>query len=316
MNAEPVRVIPRLVERVWGRADLGSWYADIPRPHDVPVGEAWLTDAGCEVESGGTLGDLIGRDPVWLLGDIARQPPILAKLLFTSAPLSVQVHPTDAAARSMGIAASGKNEAWHILEAGADAAVWVGFLTSVTSARLRKAVTDGSVMDLLCRRKVQPGDTVLVAAGTVHTIGTGLVLLEVQDPVDVTYRLFDFGRPRPLQVEDALAVADLNAAQLQDGTTTTTSAGGRVLAQAPRFVAELCEVGSGLVVQPDGARYHILVALAPGVLLDGQELRPGAAALVPAHGRATVLTGAERASVAILHPGPEPSSCLTRQPSG
>ena len=109
MNAEPVRVVPRLVERVWGRKDLGPWYADVIWPHDAPVGEAWLTDVECEVEGGGTLGDLIGRDPAWLLGDAAGQPPILAKLLFTSAPLSVQVHPTDASARSAGIAPSGKN---------------------------------------------------------------------------------------------------------------------------------------------------------------------------------------------------------------
>ena len=171
-------------------------------------------------------------------------------------------------------------------------------------------------MHLLCRRKVQPGDTVLVAAGTVHTIGAGLVLLEVQDPVDVTYRLFDFGRLRPLQVEEALAIADLGAAEAQDGTAISVSADGSILARARRFVAERHEVGGWLAVQPDGARYHILVPLAPGVLLDGRELRPGAAALVPAHGRAAVLTGAERAPVAILHPGPDPTPCLTRQASG
>lgn len=318
MDVEPVRVVPRLVERVWGRRDLGPWYADLLKPHGLVVGEAWLTDTDCEVEEGGTLGDLIGRNGSRLLGDGAGQPPILAKMLFTAATLSVQVHPTDAAARSAGIAATGKNEAWHILEADADAAVWVGFLEPVTPARLRKAVTEGSIMGLLRRRQARPGDTVLVPAGTVHTIGTGLVLLEVQDPVDVTYRLFDFGRPRPLQVEEALAVADLGAAQAQaqDGTAMSAPVDGHVLARAPRFVAERHEVGGGLAVQPDGARYHILVPLAPGVLLDGRELGPGAAALVPAHGRAAVLTGAERAPVAVLHPGPEPTSCLTKQPSG
>lgn len=314
MDIEPVRVVPRLVERVWGRRDLGPWYADLLKPHGLAVGEAWLTDTDCEVEEGGTLGDLIGRNGSRLLGDGAGQPPILAKMLFTAAPLSVQVHPTDAAARSTGIAASGKNEAWHILEADTDAAVWVGLLAPATLAQLRMAAADGSVMKLLRLHLVHQGDTVAVAAGTIHTIGAGLVLLEVQDPVDVTYRLYDFGRPRPLQVEEALAVADLHAAQAQDDTITTI--GSRVLARAPRFVAERHEVGGGLAVQPDGARYHILVPLAPGVLLDGRELRPGAAALVPAHGRAAVLTGAERAPVAVLHPGPEPTSCLTKQPSG
>lgn len=316
MSTEPVRIFPRLVERVWGRKDFGPWYAGVTRPDGAAVGEAWLTDAGCSIEGGGTLGDLIDRDPPRFLGSAAGLPPILAKMLFTAAPLSVQVHPTDAAALSTGIATSGKDEAWHILEADADAAVWVGFLKPVTPAQLRRAVTDGSVMGLLRWRQARPGDTVPVAAGTVHTIGAGLVLLEVQDPVDVTYRLFDFGRLRPLQVEEALAVADLGAAEAQDGTAMSAPADGSILARARRFVAERHEVGGCLAVQPDGARYHILVPLAPGVLLDGRELRPGAAALVPAHGRAAVLTGAERAPVAILHPGPDPTPCLTRQASG
>lgn len=318
MDVEPVRVVPRLVERVWGRRDLSPWCADIPQSPGLAIGEAWLTDTGCEVEGGGTLGDLIGRDANWLLGDAAGRPPILAKMLFTAAPLSVQVHPTDAAARSTGTATSGKNEAWHILEADTDAAVWVGLLAPATPAQLRMAAADGSVMKLLRRHLVHPGNTVAVAAGTIHTIGAGLVLLEIQDPVDVTYRLYDFGRPRPLQVEEALSVANLHASQVQaqgDAAATATM-GGCVLARAPRFVAERHEVGGGLAVQPDGARYHILVPLAPGVLLDGRELRPGAAALVPAHGRAAVLTGAERAPVAVLHPGPAPTSCLTKQPSG
>ncbi len=312
MNTEPVRILPRLIERVWGRKDLGPWYAGVTRPDDAAIGEAWLTDAGCEVEGGGTLGDLTGRDATWLLGNAAGQPPILAKVLFTAAALSVQVHPTDAAARSTGIAASGKNEAWHILKADADAAVWVGFLAQVTPTQLRTAAEDGSVIGLMRRCPVQPGDTVAVAAGTVHTIGVGLVLLEVQDPVDVTYRLYDFGRPRPLQVEAALAVADLSAAQAKDETATATSVGGRILARTPRFVAERCEVGEGLVLQPNGGRYHILVPLAPGVLLNGRDLQPGVAALVPAHGRAAMLTGAPQALVAVLHPGPGPSPCLSR----
>lgn len=277
------------------------------------MGEAWLTDVGCEVEGGGTLGDLISYDPARLLGDTARQSPILVKMLFTAAPLSVQVHPTDAAAWSDG-EVSGKNEAWYILEADANAAVWVGFLAPITPAGLRAAVVDGSVMSLLHRHPVRPGDMVPVPAGTVHTIGAGLVLLEVQDPVDVTYRLYDFGRARPLQVEEALAVADFGAAPELDDTVAATSAGRRVLACAPRFVAELCDIGDGLVTTPDGARYHILVPFATGVLLDGVELRPGTAALVPARGRAVILSGGGTASVAVLHPGPGPTPCLSRLP--
>lgn len=316
MDSDPVRIVPRLVERVWGRTDLSAWYDGVAGTGKAPLGEAWLTDVDCEVEGGGTLGDLIDGDRAAMLGDAAGSPPILAKLLFTAAPLSVQVHPTDAAARSSGIAASGKNEAWHVLEAAPDAAVWVGFSAPVTPARLRAAVTDGSVLTLLRRRAVQAGDTVSVAAGTVHAISAGLVLLEVQDPVHVTFRLYDYGRPRPLQVEEALAVADLGAAREKEDTANPAarSQEEHILARAPRFLAERHDIGQGLTLHPDGARYHILVPLTPGVLLDQRELRRGAAAFVPACGRAVTLGGTSQASVAILHPGPNLSPCLSTQP--
>lgn len=317
MEADPLRIRPGLVERVWGRTDLETWYG-APQQHAAPLGEAWLTDVGCEVEDGGTLGARIDAEPARMLGDAAGLPPILAKLLFTAAALSIQVHPTDAAARSSGIAASGKNEAWLVLDANAGAAVWVGFTAPVTPARLRVAVADGSVLELLRQINVQPGDTVQVPAGTVHAIGAGLMLLEIQDPVDVTYRLYDYGRPRPLQVEAALAVANLAAARVPEAAANTTDQfpGGSVLARAPRFIAERRVIGQGLTLQPDGRRYHILVPLTPGVLLDGRELRYGVAAFVPACGRPVTLGGPEQASVAVLHAGPGLTTCISTPPSG
>jgi len=207
----------------------------------------------------------------------------LVKLLFTAAALSVQVHPTDAAARSGGVAASGKNEAWHILEAALDAAVWAGFEAAVTPAQLRAAAANGSILGLMRRYPVQAGDTVPVPAGTVHAIGAGVVLLEVQDPVQVTYRFYDYGRPRPLQVEEALAVADLGPARghTAKAGSAAQSRGGRLLTRAPRFALEQHAIGDGLVVQPDGARSHILVPPTPGILLDGRDLPRGTAAFVP-----------------------------------
>lgn len=309
MESGPVRIVPRLVERVWGRDDVGAWYGGGVQPGDAPLGEAWLTDVGCEVEGGGTLGALIDGDRAGLLGDSAGSAPILAKLLFTSAPLSVQVHPTDAAARSSGVAATGKNEAWHVLEAAPDAAVWVGFSAPLTPKRLRAAAADGTVVALLRRQSVHAGDTVSVAAGTVHMISAGLVLLEVQDPVDVTYRLYDHGRPRPLQVEEVLSVADLGAAGAPGDAATAP--GGPLLASAPRFAMERHDVGGGLVLRPDGRRYHLVVPLAPGVLLDGRELPRGTAALVPARGRPAEIFGPSDAPVAVLHAGPGLSPCLS-----
>lgn len=316
MIVDPVRIVPQLVERVWGRTDLSAWYDGAPQPGAAPLGEAWLTDVECEIEGGGTFGDLIGRDREWALGDAAGSAPILVKLLFTAQALSVQVHPTDAAARSGGIAASGKNEAWYILEAVPDATVWVGFTAPVTSIQLRAAAADGSILGLMRRHLVQAGDTVPVPAGTVHAIGAGLVLLEVQDPVQVTYRLFDYDRPRPLQVEEALAVADLGPTRepRPEAGPVAPFIRGRLLARAPRFALEQHAVRDGLVVQPDGVRSHILVPLTPGILLNGQELRRGTAAFVPAHGRTARLDGDREASLAVVHAGPGLSPCVLPLP--
>lgn len=301
MRQTTSRIIPRLVERLWGRGDLDGWARAAPDSAGRSIGEAWLTDIACAVEAGGTLGAAIAR------GQAARTgPPLLAKLLFTAAPLSVQVHPTDAAALATGTLPSGKDEAWHVLEAAPDALVWIGFAQPVTASRLRAAAEDGTVLSLMRQHPARIGETLLIPAGTVHAIGAGLVLLEVQDPVDVTYRLFDYGRPRPLQTEDALSVADLGKSRVV--VSTATNAARQTLTVGPRFMLERLAVAGGVTLLPDGGRDHILVALADGTTLDGRALARGTAAFVPATGNAVRIAGA---AIAMLHPGPGPSPCLT-----
>jgi len=293
-------IIPKLVERIWGRKDLDGWVSAAQPSAGRSIGEAWLTDIGCEVEAGGTLGAAMAH------GQAARAaPPLLAKLLFTSAPLSVQVHPTDAAAHASGALASGKDEAWHILESAPDARVWIGFRHPVTADAVRLAATDGTVLALLRQYTARVGETLLIPAGTVHAIGAGLVLLEVQDPIDVTYRLFDYGRPRPLQADEALSVADLGASRVVIGMAT--NAARQMLTVGPRFVLERLAAVGGVTLTPDDGRDHILVALADGATLDGRALARGAAAFIPAGGNAVRVAGA---AVAMLHPGPGPSPCL------
>lgn len=304
----PSRITPLLVERIWGRGDLGGsrWRGALDVGDDGrPIGEAWLSDARCGVEHGGTLGALVAGGSSGTAG-----PPLLAKLLFTAAPLSVQVHPTDDAARIAGSSASGKDEAWHILEATPDARIWVGLRHPVTRDALRAAAEDGSVLALLRPHAARPGETILVPAGTVHAIGAGIVLLEVQDPVDITYRLYDYGRPRGLQLDAALDVADLGRSR---GVVVGAAGKGiarRTVATARRFVLEICDVAAGFTLEPDGASHHILVALAAGATLDGRPLPPGAAAFIPATGRPARMDGAPGATVALLHGGPGPSRCL------
>lgn len=302
---QPFLLQPRLVERVWGRCDLGGWAGVGRTPGDRPVGEAWLTDVTCLAEDGTTLAALSVAD-----ADDGAGIPLLAKLLFTDAPLSVQVHPTDAAAAGAGVA-SGKDEAWLVLEASPGAVVWIGFRQPITADALRAAAADGSVLALMRRHSARVGETILVPAGTVHAIGAGLVMLEVQDAIDVTWRLYDHARPRPLQLDAAMAVADLGASRAVVIPAAATGAPRQLVATAPRFVLERLSVLGGLTLRPDGSRQHILVALTDGVAMDDRAVSRGLAAFIPAAGQMTRVTGAPGAMVALLHGGPGPTPCIT-----
>jgi mannose-6-phosphate isomerase len=138
----------------------------------------------------------------------------LLKLLFTSEPLSIQVHPDDAYARSVGLQ-NGKTEAWYVLSATPEAKVALGLKRRLTSRQLRVAATDGSITDLVAWHAVSRGDCILVPARTIHAIGAGLVIAEIQQRSDATYRLFDHGRQRELHIENAIAVADAGPAKSQ-----------------------------------------------------------------------------------------------------
>jgi mannose-6-phosphate isomerase len=172
------RLNARPVERVWGRRTLP---ANFPRPAgDEPVGEIWFeAPAGAE---------------------------LLVKYLFTSERLSIQVHPDDEAARRLGLP-RGKDEAWYVLDAEPGAVIGLGLTHEVSRDALRDAALDGSIEALLDWRPVKAGDCFYSPAGTIHAIGGGLALIEIQQNLDLTYRLYDYGRPRELHLEEALAVA-------------------------------------------------------------------------------------------------------------
>ena len=138
---------------------------------------------------------------------VAVAPTLLLKLLFTSQPLSIQVHPDDAYARSIGLP-NGKAEAWYVLNATPDAKIALGLNRHLSPQQLRQAIDDGSISELVTWRAVCAGDTIFVPTGTIHAIGAGVVIAEIQQRSDVTFRLFDHGRERDLHVEDAIAVAD------------------------------------------------------------------------------------------------------------
>ena len=159
-------------------------------------------------------------------GSAAVAPSLLLKLLFTNQPLSIQVHPDDAYAQSIGLP-NGKTEAWYVLSAAPDAKIALGLKQCLTLQQLRQAIDDGSISDLVVWQTAHPGDTTLVAAGTIHAIGAGLVIAEIQQRSDATFRLFDHGRGRELHIDNALAVA--NAGPADFGVTPTRLSDTRTL---------------------------------------------------------------------------------------
>lgn len=206
----PFRLSPWFSARVWGRRDLRPWYSETGT--EAPVGEAWLTGPDSIAETGPFAGqrlrEIVEAHPDTVLGpgpQAAAEFPLLIKMLFPAEKLSVQVHPDDAQAQAMG-QPRGKTECWYVLEAAAGAAVALGLKPDTSVADVRTAVAAGTLEDRLLWVPVQTGEMIFVDAGTVHAIGPGMVLLETQQTSDITFRLYDYGRPRELHLEDGLRV--------------------------------------------------------------------------------------------------------------
>lgn len=183
----------------------------------------------------------------------AEMPDLLVKYLFTSERLSVQVHPNDVQAEAAGLGRKGKEECWLVLDAEPGAQIGLGFRRDYALEDIRQGALDGSVVDMLSWHGVISGDFIYVPAGTVHAIGAGLTLVEVQQASDVTYRLFDYGRPRELHLDAGLAVATRGP---HDPELRCAAAPGR-LVHGPYFTLDLVEgkgetSGSALIVPLSG----------------------------------------------------------------
>ncbi len=207
----PFRLAPVFSKRIWGKPDLKPWYASTGT--DELVGEAWLTGPDCLIETGAFTGQTLGAVAAELgpslLGPASQgEFPLLIKMLFPNDKLSVQVHPNDAQAQAMGVP-RGKTECWYVLEAEQGATVALGLKPGVDVAALDASAKDNTMESLIEQVPVSVGDMVFVDAGTVHAIGPGVVLLETQQTCDVTYRLYDYGRPRELHLEAGLAVTSV-----------------------------------------------------------------------------------------------------------
>lgn len=208
-NLYPFLLQPEFVERPWGARDLAPIYPE--HRCEKPVGEVWLTGDANRVANGSlagrTLGELCREYGRELVGESACETvrfPLLIKFLFPREKLSVQVHPDDEAARRAG-QPCGKTECWYVLQADPGAQVALGLKPGVTREQLAQAIREVRAEELLNWVDIHAGEMIYVDAGTVHTIGPGSILVETQQNSDTTYRLYDYGRPREIHIEQGLA---------------------------------------------------------------------------------------------------------------
>lgn len=193
------------VEKPWGRHDLPSVFT---KADGRQIGEVWFDSPDEKL-------------------------PILVKWLFTSEKLSIQVHPNDAQAQALGLP-SGKEECWVIVSAQPDSRLGIGTLHPLTADELRDASLSGGIEALMDWKPVKAGDYFYIPAGTVHAIGAGITLVEVQQNTDITYRLYDYGRPRELHLDDGVAVSDAKPyAEPQCGVVDNSEL--QVLVNGPHF---------------------------------------------------------------------------------
>ena len=271
----PRRIPPVFLEKLWGSTQIEPWFA--PRP------------------------GLIGE--VWFQTD----PPLslLTKFLFTTDRLSVQVHPDDQQAHDRGLE-NGKTEMWHVLRAEPDATIALGFRHEVTLEQARAAALSGEIVEMLDWINVRAGDTFFVNAGTVHAIGSGIALCEIQQNSDTTYRLYDYGRERQLHLADGFAVSHLYPWQPQPAPQAIDAVWRR-LVTADYFATDLGLLDAPCQLQPAGA-YRLLVVLEGAGLIAGQPYTAGECWLIDA--AESVVTLEPSSPTRALRTGP-PASLLS-----
>ena len=249
----PVRLTPSLRDRVWGRKRLAPWFPDAKEP----IGEVWY--------------------------QADHELPLLVKLIFTSERLSVQVHPDDGEA-----GARGKTEMWHIVEAEPGATIALGFREPITRERLRQSTRTREIEDLLRWFPVAAGETYFTPAHTVHAIGGGIVLWEIQQNSDVTYRLWDYGRPREIHVEQASAIAHLGV-HPGPACPEPNGPGCELLVRSKHFVTETLRLSPDAEIQPAPEKCQMWICLEGCGRLGEELIQPSEVWLLPEAGEQPVL---------------------------
>lgn len=279
----------RVVQKPWGSTDLRPW-SEV-RHDGAPVGELWFQRANMN----------------------APDPALLLKLLFTAQPLSIQVHPDDAFARSIGLA-NGKTEAWYILSAAPGAKVALGLKRQLSAGELRLAIADGSIADLVQWREARKDDIFYVPAGTIHAIGAGLVIAEIQQSSDATFRLFDHGRERELHSDNAARAAVGGLAEPRTVRTRLTEA-RTLLVASPYFVFERLDLAPQSNWDVDSDTETWLMVLEGHVKVGSMNAFVGEAIFLDAEAT-TLEVGADGLRALLAYAGPQPAPGLLRNRDG
>lgn len=277
MKLAPARLTPIFVPRIWGARSLAPLF-DAP-PGNEPIGEVWLTGNRCTFASGEFAGRILGEawpalPEEWTGTQVRGAPaiPLLVKFIFPEDKLSVQVHPDDEYAAKHEAAAGGvgKTEMWYAVAAREGAELRLGLEPGVTQESFRRAVADGTAERCLQPIAVHAGDSFFVPAGTAHTIGPGMVLCEIQQHSDITYRVFDYNRvqadgtPRALHIRQALEIirfgeqggGKLEPVQIRRGPLVET-----YFAACRYFAAERWEFAERVAAVTSPERFELLIVL-------------------------------------------------------
>jgi len=318
----PLIFEPRFKDRIWGGRELERLYAK-KLPAGKPIGEAWEISDRPGDASVIANGPLAGKDLRWLMENHSAEVlgtaksaaegrfPLLCKILDAREKLSLQVHPP--ASKAKELKGEPKTEMWYIADAAPDASLYVGLKKSVTRAEFEKKIANGSVADCFHRIPVRAGDTMFLPSGRVHAIGDGLVIFEIQQNSDTTYRVFDWnrvgldGKPRELHIEQSLASIDFNdfepalvATQfiIRDGTKK------RSLVADALFNVAAWELESGTSASLKPSKLQIIAATCGGVEIksgsDAVRLAAGQFALIPASLKQTEISTKNGAALLVV----------------
>ena len=243
----------RTVEKVWGRDVLPAPFA---APDGKRIGEIWFEPP-------------------------ADLPELLVKYIFTSEKLSVQCHPSDAQTQAKGLGRQGKEECWLVIDAEPGATLGIGFREEIDADTMRAAALDGSIEDMLVWREVAAGDFYYIPANTVHALGPGCSIIEVQQNSEITYRLYDYGRPRELHLEEGVEVADGSPYDMRRHTILPRE-GDIALVDGPYFRLDRVDgVADEKLLYAYSAPVLVLPLRGEVCISGGDIVRPGECGLAP-----------------------------------